>query len=98
MIDCSINLHDEGKKKKTVRTREKQISISFPLFEISCLRFIIRFEKAEARKEIGARMKKKKKKKIKKARGPRIETPAEIRTKREQVGTAEDSRDFTPRP
>ena len=59
MIDCSINLATKEKKKKIRSSKcEKQNRYRF-LCSRSGGFLYIRFEKAEARKEIGARIKKK---------------------------------------
>lgn len=92
--------YDEGKKEK--KTRSNTWEANKTDIHFLCSRsggfFYIRFEKAEARKEIGARIKKKKKKK-KEARGSRIEVNTGWNSHETRAGwRTEDSRDFTPRP
>lgn len=80
--------YDKGKKEK--KTRSDTWEANKTDIHFLCSRsggfFYIRFEKAEARKEIGARIKKKKKKRRRHVDRGSKWTPAEIRMKREQVG------------
>lgn len=96
MIDCSINLATKEKKKKKRSSKcEKQNRYRF-LCSWSGGFLYIRFEKAEARKEIGARIKKKRRRRRHVDRADRAEH--RLKFAWNESSRLEDSRDFTPRP